>query len=79
VDGVLRIAIMADLPGVEAIDRTSMNAFEDRAFNEAVKKTGRKRLIVGGYWYFGEVTKLKAVVGVSEVEKQAAAKARIHA
>src|SRR5277367_1970271 len=25
-----------------------MNAFEDRAFNEAVKKTGRKRLIVGG-------------------------------
>ncbi len=69
---------MADLPGVEAIDRTSMNAFEDRAFNEAVKKTGRKRLI-GGYWYFGEVTKLKAVVGVSEVEKQAAAKARTHA
>jgi hypothetical protein len=25
-----------------------MNAFEDRAFSEAVKKTGRKRLIVGG-------------------------------
>jgi hypothetical protein len=24
------------------------------------------------YWYFGEVTKLKADVGVSEVEKQAA-------
>ena len=23
------------------------------------------------YWYFGEVTKLKADVGVSEVEKQA--------
>jgi hypothetical protein len=30
------------------------------------------------YWYFGEVTKLKADVGVSEVEKQAA-KARVHA
>jgi len=25
-----------------------MNAFEDRAFREAVKKTGRKRLIIGG-------------------------------
>ena len=24
------------------------------------------------YWYFGEVTKMKADVGVSEVEKQAA-------
>jgi len=25
-----------------------MNAFEDRAFNEAIQKTGRKRLIIGG-------------------------------
>ena len=140
-------SILSDLPGVEPIDRTSMNAFEDRAFSDAVKKTGRKRLIVGGlhteicltfavvqalkdgyesmyvvdavggrsqaahrtavermahagavpntalavvtelfrdwaspvarkaqgviYWYFGEVTKLKADVGVSEVEKKA--------
>ena len=141
-------SILAELPGVEPIDRTSMNAFEDRAFSDAVKKTGRKRLIFGGlhteicltfavvqalkdgyegmyvtdavggrsqsahrtaierlahagavpntalavvtelfrdwvspladnareviYWYFAEVTKLKADVGVSEVEKQAA-------
>jgi hypothetical protein len=28
------------------------------------------------YWYFGEVIKLKVDVGVSEVEKQAAAKAK---
>jgi nicotinamidase-related amidase len=143
-------AILADLPGVTAIDRTSMNAFEDRAFTEAVKKTGRKRLIVGGlhteicltfamvealkagyegmfvtdavggrsqvahrtaiermthasavpttalsvvtelfrdwasplmpkareviYWYFAEVAKIKADVGVSEVEKKEAAR-----
>jgi nicotinamidase-related amidase len=141
-------SILSDLPGVEPIDRTSMNAFEDRAFSDAVKNTGRKRLIFGGlhteicltfavvqalkegyegmfvtdavggrsqsahrtaiermahagavpntalavvtelfrdwasplagkareviYWYFGEVIKLKADVGVSEVEKQAA-------
>jgi Isochorismatase family len=136
-------------PASSRFDRTSMNAFEDRAFSDAVKKTGRKRLIIGGlhteiclrfavqalrdgyegifvadavggaitvphrtaiermadagavpntalavvtelfgdwasgplagkarkviYWYFGEVTKLKADGGVSEVEKQAAA------
>jgi nicotinamidase-related amidase len=41
-------AIQAELPGIVAIDRTSMNAFEDEAFVAAIKKTGRKRLIVGG-------------------------------
>ena len=146
-NGPTHASILSELPGVEPIDRTSMNAFEDRAFSDAVKKTGRKRLIFGGlhteicltfavvqalkdgyqgmfvvdavggrsqsahrtaidrmahagavpstalavvtelfrdwaspvaskardviYWYFGEVTKLKADVGVSEVEKQA--------
>lgn len=141
-------SILSELPGVEAIDRTSMNAFEDRAFSDAVKKTGRKRLIFGGlhteicltfavvqalkngyesmfvvdavggrsqaahrtaierlahagavpntalavvtelfrdwasplvdkareviYWYFAEVAKLNANVGVSEAEKRAA-------
>jgi nicotinamidase-related amidase len=41
-------SILAELRGVSVIDRTSMNAFEDRAFSEAVKKTGRKRLIIAG-------------------------------
>jgi nicotinamidase-related amidase len=41
-------AIQAELKDVKPIDRTSMNAFEDQAFSAAVKKTGRKRLIVGG-------------------------------
>jgi nicotinamidase-related amidase len=40
--------IAGELSGVKPIDRTSMNAFEDPAFREAVKKTGRKRLIIGG-------------------------------
>jgi len=40
--------IAGELSGLTPIDRTSMNAFEDRAFSETVKKTGRKRLIVGG-------------------------------
>jgi len=41
-------SILAELEGVEPIDRSSMNAFEDHAFRDAVKATGRKRLIIGG-------------------------------
>jgi hypothetical protein len=48
INGPTHASILSDLPGVEPIDRTSMNAFEDRAFSEAVKRTGRKRLIIGG-------------------------------
>ena len=142
-------SILGELDGIEPIDRSSMNAFEDDAFREAVKATGRKRLIIGGlhseicltfatvsalkagydvmfvtdavggrsqaahrtaierlshaggvpttalavttelfrdwatpqrdpaleviYWYFTEVPKLTAAVGVAEAEKQAAA------
>jgi nicotinamidase-related amidase len=41
-------SILSELDGIEPIDRSSMNAFEDDAFREAVKATGRKRLIIGG-------------------------------
>jgi nicotinamidase-related amidase len=40
-------AILEELDGVEPIDRTSMNAFDDEAFSQAVAGTGRKRLIIG--------------------------------
>ena len=40
-------ALLAELPDIEPIDRSSMNAFEDQAFREAVEATGRKRLIFG--------------------------------
>jgi nicotinamidase-related amidase len=40
--------VLSELEGIEPIDRTSMNAFEDDAFREAVRETGRKRLIIGG-------------------------------
>lgn len=36
------------LPGYEAIDRTTTNAWEDPAFLAAVKATGRRRLVMGG-------------------------------
>ena len=41
-------SIQSELDGIEPIDRTSMNAFEDEAFRAAVGATGRKRLIIGG-------------------------------
>ena len=48
INGPTHPEILADLPGIEPIDRVSMNAFEDAAFREAIAKTGKKRLIVGG-------------------------------
>jgi nicotinamidase-related amidase len=48
INGPTAPAIAAELPGLEPIDRTSMNAFEDHAFREALEKTARKRLIIGG-------------------------------
>jgi len=48
INGPTHPALLAELPGLPVIDRGTMNAFEDRAFREAVKKTGRKRLIFGG-------------------------------
>jgi nicotinamidase-related amidase len=38
------------LSGVEAIDRTSINAWEDADFVAAVKATGRKKLIMAALW-----------------------------
>ena len=38
------------LPGIEALDRTTINAWEDVEFLEAVKATGRKKLIIAALW-----------------------------
>jgi nicotinamidase-related amidase len=45
-----RKSILNELPGVQGIDRSSMNAWEDEAFRTAVVKTGRKRLIFGALY-----------------------------
>jgi nicotinamidase-related amidase len=37
-------------PGVDPIDRSSINAWEDQDFYNAVKATGRKKLIMGALW-----------------------------
>jgi nicotinamidase-related amidase len=47
-NGPTRPSILSELEDIEPIDRSSMNAFEDQAFRDAVEATGRKRLIIGG-------------------------------
>ncbi|MFF8972752.1 hydrolase [Streptomyces sp. NPDC014995] len=42
---------LADVfPEQKIIDRTTMNAWEDLAFVEAVKATGREKLVIAGLW-----------------------------
>jgi nicotinamidase-related amidase len=41
-------SLSAALPNVEVIDRSHMNAWEDPVFLDAVKATGRKKLVIGG-------------------------------
>src|SRR5277367_6468449 len=41
-------SVLSELEGIEPIDRSSMNAFEDDAFRAAVEAIGRKRLIIAG-------------------------------
>jgi nicotinamidase-related amidase len=48
INGPTLPSILSELEGIEPIDRTSMEAFEDKAFSDAVKATGRQRLIIGG-------------------------------
>lgn len=38
------------LPGVKSYDRTTINAWEDKEFVEAVRATGRKKLIMAALW-----------------------------
>lgn len=44
-------SIVGDMPaGHSIIDRTTMNAWEDTAFRDAVKATGRTRLVIGALY-----------------------------
>ncbi|MFJ2592546.1 hydrolase [Streptomyces erythrochromogenes] len=48
--GPLLPQLAAVFPGQKAVDRTSMNAWEDEALVEAVRATGRKKIILSGLW-----------------------------
>lgn len=43
-------SIRDDLAAEPEYDRNTMNAWEDEGFRDAVKKTGRRRLIFAGLW-----------------------------
>ena len=42
--------LLAALPRVPEIDRTTMNSWEDPEFRAAVEQSGRKKLIIAGLW-----------------------------
>ncbi|MGH8792835.1 MAG: isochorismatase family protein [Stackebrandtia sp.] len=43
-------ALLEDLPGIEAVDRSTMDSWEDDTFRQAVEATGRRKLAVGGLY-----------------------------
>src|SRR6202142_4296162 len=42
--------LRAVFPGKEPIERSSMNAWDDKNFVEAIEKTGRKKIVLAGLW-----------------------------
>lgn len=42
--------LMAEMPGQTEIDRTGVNSWEDEEFREAVKATGRKKIVMCALW-----------------------------
>lgn len=42
--------IRDELPGIEEIDRTGVNAWEDEDFRSTVISTGRRKVVVAGLW-----------------------------
>jgi len=48
--GALFPEVQAVFPDQTPVDRTSMNAWDDKGFLDAVKKTGRKKLVIAALW-----------------------------
>lgn len=42
--------LKAELDGVTSYDRTSINAWEDKEFNDALRATGRKKIVIAALW-----------------------------
>ncbi|MGW0825199.1 isochorismatase family protein [Streptomyces sp. NPDC002845] len=42
--------LRAEIPDVPEIDRTTMNSWDDPAFRQAIRKTGRRNFIMLGLW-----------------------------
>jgi nicotinamidase-related amidase len=48
--GYLCPQILAVFPGRAPIERSSMNAWDDKNFVAAIEKTGRKKIVLAGLW-----------------------------
>ena len=48
--GPLFPTVQTVFPNIKPIDRTTMNSWEDQSFLDAVKKTGRKKLVMAALW-----------------------------
>jgi nicotinamidase-related amidase len=48
--GPLVSRVQAVFPNIKPIDRTTLNAWEDKNFRKAVEQTGRKKLLIAGLW-----------------------------
>ncbi|MDT0468442.1 hydrolase [Streptomyces gibsoniae] len=48
--GALLEPLASQFPGFEPIDRTTMNCWEDAQVVDAVKATGRSRIVMAGLW-----------------------------
>src|SRR5262249_7126606 len=48
--GTIWPQIKAVFPKITPIERTSMNAWDDKNFVSAVEKTGRKKIVLAGLW-----------------------------
>lgn len=44
------VAILNELPDTKEIDRTGVNAWEDKEFRDAVRQTNRKKIVIAGLW-----------------------------
>jgi len=48
--GIMWPQIHAVLPGVTPVERSTMNSWDDENFVAAIKKTGRKKVVLSGLW-----------------------------
>ncbi|HZR34942.1 MAG TPA: hydrolase [Nevskia sp.] len=42
--------LLAALPGVTPVERSSMNSWDDKNFVAAIEKTGRRKIVLSGLW-----------------------------
>ncbi|MBP2367440.1 isochorismatase family protein [Pseudonocardia parietis] len=42
--------LQRELPGIEDIDRTGVNSWEDADFRAAIEATGRQKIVMAGLW-----------------------------